>query len=133
MSDENLQGKTVVSEYSAGYNPYAGLGKRQALLMDAYLTERNEWETAKEEVKSTIYDTVEELNKAYEDSKKDSKVTKFLYNKLLRKPTPAEQRVQEAKEVLQTLTNRMQSVLDNEPKPDMYEIAMLGNNLFKPR
>ena len=132
MSNEDLP-KEGIPTTIIDMNAAANMGGRQALLFSAYMEDRTKWESNKQALRDEISLCVDALREASEKDSKEFKIIKFIYNKILRKPSPASTKLGLTKQALELLTAKMLEVANSEPSTDRYEIAMIGNNLFKPR
>jgi len=111
----------------------AGYSGREALITSAFLEERKNWEDKYSLLKEAFNFKLEELRQSYDDVKYESRIKKFLFKKIAGKLTPAENNVEIITDELNDLITLITEHEDNQPDPLRYELAALGNNLFKPR
>lgn len=131
MSNEDAQ--ELTAEELADVSAIAQSNGRYGILYTAYMEDKAKWQKARDKLDGIIYDTILDIKRAAEQVDKESGAIKFLYNKVFRRPTPASSRLSSSNKTLDELTKEMTRLSNAEPNPDIYEIAMLGNNLFKPR
>jgi hypothetical protein len=132
MSNEDLP-KEGIHSTVIDMNAAANMGGRGALLFSAYMEDRTKWEESKQDLRQKIFEHVTELKVATKKDENEFSLVKFIYNKILRKPSPATTKLMQARQSLELLTKKMIEIANSEPSIDRYEIAMIGNNLFKPR
>lgn len=131
MSDEHLQKPGAVNSLDAIVN--AGVGGRQALVLSAFMDERRKWEEKKVALQDEFNNKIEAYKKASAFVNEEPGWKRFLYHKILRRHTPAAERLADA---MQNVDNSAKKILEHdvsEPNATRYELAALGNNLFKPR
>jgi len=133
MSDEDVQEQAVDVTNIVDMNTVAKLGGRHGLLFAAYMEDRAKWKEERDQLKDDMYEAMLDFNQKLEKVEGESRIIKFLYNNILHKPTPATNKVEEAKQLVEDLTEKVIDIASKEPDAGRYEIAMLGNNLFKPR
>lgn len=130
MSDENLR---ETDELTAINLMRAGYSSREALVASAFLEEKKKWEESYIFIKENFEAKLEELRQSYEDVEDESRIKKFLFNKIAGRLSPAEKSVEVVTKELDNLIVLMTSHEDKKPDPMRYELAAYGNNLFKPR
>lgn len=135
MSDEYVQEGEELNEGQSSLAALlqAGVGGRQALIMTAYIEEMKKWNAAREETQKTFKDKCVELNYAYYDVETEKSWKKFLFHKILRRKTSAENKVDILRKEVELIVESMIEHERNKPDPVRYELAAIGNNLFKPR
>lgn len=129
MSDEYLQQKDV-NVPSEVMQPSK---ETQTLVLNTFLDERKKWEERKSLLAEEFGVRLDRYRAVNTCCKREPRWKKFLYNKVLRKSSPAEEDVKKA---LQELDNIAKKILEHdnvEPDVIRYELAAIGNNLFKPR
>lgn len=133
MSDEHLQKELKGRGYSDDY-----LGKEygteivQALILGAYLDDKKKWEEDINILSTQLADKTKELVEIRDVLLKQARV-KTILCKIFRIKTKSEKRFIQINEDMITLKNKLIRLTDTPPLPDAYELAILGNNLFKSR
>jgi len=104
------------------------------LIQDAFLTDKALWELDLDRIRVELKDANEEIVKAAEAVKNENKIIIFIYEKILRRTSPAMKKYNKAKELSDKLFKKLLDIRANEPLFDAkYQLAELGNNIFKPR
>lgn len=129
MSNKSLSKNNV--DYSNDAMPTAG--DKQSLLLSAYFDEKATWDEQKNILRNDIGVAIEKLNSAKRKCESEFKITKLIYNQILKRNTPAENNLCIAQDNLNSLNVKMLKLINSEPNVDMYELAVFGSNLFKPR
>jgi len=133
MSDERTRKGNAVTGDSFQQVSSAGLSVNQSLVLSAYIDERRKWEENKLFIEDAFYRKHLELREAYKNKNTESSWKYTLYNRILKKATPCEQKVDELAKELDVINSKLNSHLTQEPDVLRYELAALGGNLFKPR
>lgn len=131
MSDEHLQKPGAVNSLDAIVN--AGVGGRQALVLSAFMDERRKWEEKKGLLQEELNTKLEAYKKASASVDDEPSWKKFLYHKLLRRLTPAAVNLEKTMQEIDDVAGKIIEHDAAEPNAVRYELAALGNNLFKPR
>lgn len=132
MSDEYLSGESVDQDHLAALIQ-AGVGANQALIISAYLEEKQKWVEKKQELQDRFNHTIIKYKEIYGSQVQDGRWKKFFYHKILRKPTSTERRIERVIQNMDTAAAQLLEHENAEPNSTMYEIASLGDKLFKPR
>jgi len=155
MSDEKLQNMTAeeLQTMLGGANP------EQALLLNTYLDEEKRWSSRLqalhitrldimdevEEMKDELESAESELNSCIADVEQESGLSKFVCG-IINRSTKKQKRMVKATESAYALTAEYTQILEeldsinekyievseNPPELFRYELAMMGNKLFKP-
>jgi len=131
VSDEHVQKAGPVNPLDAIVQ--AGVGGRQALILSAFLDERRKWEEKKGLLQEELNQELEAYQKASASMNEEPGWKQFLYHKLLRKLSPAASRLEKSMSKIDDIARRIIEHDAAEPNAARYELAALGNNLFKPR
>lgn len=144
MSDENIQSSNLNTSDDI-IQPSALT--RQVLLSNAFLTDKTIWKQDRdrmlvglEDARKNLVEATDKLKDAYWKVVNESKIIQFVFNVILRRPSPAQKKFDELEqkhienvELVNKFNNTLEEIVSREPNPDIYELAMLGNNIFKPR
>lgn len=129
MSNENIQPNRLKQDDIQYSMPLT----RQGLLMDAFMTDKAIWTLDKDRTEVGLVDAQQALAAAEKKVEQEHWFIRFIYNKILRRLSPAEKALEEARQQVIDFYQALIDIYKREPKSNLYELAMLGNNIFKPR
>ena len=132
MSDGNLQENTEKLD-SFQELLQQGAKESQALVLSAFIEERKRWQDKRASLQKEFDRKMRDYKKAQEAKNKESKLKQKIYNKILRRPSPAEKELNTKTESLDNIAREMLKNDEKQPDPILYQFASLGNDLFKSR
>ena len=133
MSNEDLRKTSTVKTNKFKTDMIPNLNTRETILASAYLSERKRWTNLKDTLSAEVYTITAKVDKKIIAVKNESWAVQFIFKKILRKNTPAVTELSLASNKLKVLTNRLKIIIDNPPELYRYDLAVIGNTLFKPR
>ena len=105
----------------------------QALVLSAFLQEKREWNEELDDILEERSIRIELSNEILDRTTKESWFTFVWRNLIRRKLTSAQEEFNRINEEIDELQDEYDELMQNPPNTDMYEIAILGNNLFHSR
>jgi len=118
--------KNIPDDIYLDRNPHLA----QALILGAYMEDKKKWEDNKMLLVQKITNLNKELDDLYTEKDQYSKIKTKLYQ-LFGKSTPIQKKIDAKEYDLYLLENNLNTAFDSGPDMMGYELALLGNQIFK--
>lgn len=132
MSDEHLQKELKVSSYSDTHLTPENTVGIPGLILSAYLDDKKRWEDELQEASEAMAEKVKEMTEVRTLILNQSKIKTFL-SKTFKIKTKNEKRLLQVMKEVEDLKGQFVGITSSPPSPNAYELAIMGNNLFKAR